>query len=39
MYCKFCGKKIDDDALFCKHCGKQLDEKKSSVTLLNNGAA
>ncbi len=24
MYCKYCGKEIDDDALFCKYCGKSL---------------
>ena len=28
MYCKFCGKEIDDDSKFCKHCGKQLEENK-----------
>ena len=22
MYCKHCGKKIDDNSSFCKHCGK-----------------
>ena len=25
MYCKHCGKPIDDDSTFCKHCGKPLD--------------
>ncbi len=24
MYCKYCGKEIDGDALFCKYCGKRL---------------
>ena len=22
MYCKHCGKEIDDKSTFCKHCGK-----------------
>jgi len=25
MYCKHCGKEIDDDSKFCKECGKPLD--------------
>ena len=24
MYCKYCGRQIDDDAQFCPYCGKQL---------------
>jgi len=24
MYCKFCGKQIDEDSAFCSHCGKQI---------------
>ena len=24
MYCKYCGKLIDDDSKFCKECGKNL---------------
>ncbi|MBQ7797878.1 MAG: zinc ribbon domain-containing protein [Clostridia bacterium] len=23
-YCKYCGKKVDDDTIFCKHCGNKL---------------
>lgn len=22
MYCKHCGKEIDDNSTFCKYCGK-----------------
>ena len=25
MYCKHCGKEIDDNSSFCKHCGKSQD--------------
>lgn len=25
MYCKHCGKEIDNDSKFCKECGKPLD--------------
>lgn len=24
VYCKYCGKPIDEDSKFCKHCGKEL---------------
>lgn len=24
MYCKYCGKKIDDDSTFCSGCGAKL---------------
>lgn len=26
MYCKYCGKSIDEDSSFCRHCGKPLHE-------------
>lgn len=26
MYCKFCGKEINDDAEVCVHCGKRVKE-------------
>ena len=32
MYCKHCGKQIDDDSSFCRYCGKlQSEEKKSNM--------
>ena len=27
MYCKHCGKIIDNNSTFCKYCGKKLEEK------------
>ena len=26
MFCKHCGKEIDDNSTFCKHCGKPLND-------------
>ena len=31
MYCKHCGKEIDDNSKFCKYCGKQLVDKKKII--------
>ena len=30
MYCKHCGKVIDDDSTFCQHCGKPLGQETSA---------
>ena len=32
MYCKYCGKQIEDDSKFCKECGRALD----SITNCSN---
>ena len=29
MFCKYCGKKIDDDSISCMYCGKKLNGHKS----------
>lgn len=36
MYCRYCGKQIEEDSLFCKHCGGSLKEmdKKSEMVLF-----
>ena len=26
MYCKYCGKQIDDDSVYCRYCGKKVGE-------------
>lgn len=31
MYCKYCGKKIDDDSIFCSHCGKKVVSSETKV--------
>lgn len=27
MYCKYCGVRVPDDALFCPDCGKQISKQ------------
>lgn len=39
MYCRYCGKQIEDDSLFCRYCGKKLfdiDEGKSYFSGFKN---
>lgn len=36
MYCKFCGAKNEDDAVFCSRCGNKLDNEKSNVEGVRN---
>lgn len=33
MYCKYCGKEIDDNSSFCKHCGKAQEGVDRMSTL------
>lgn len=41
MYCKYCGKKINDDSLFCQYCGGEQDvsfekdNKQNSTGIIN----
>ena len=30
MYCKYCGKLIDDDSVFCRFCGKRQSEEPNT---------
>ena len=32
MYCKHCGREIDDNSSFCKYCGKPQDNTNNSLT-------
>lgn len=33
MYCKNCGKKIDDDSKFCRFCGEKTDAQKNFTNI------
>lgn len=43
MFCKYCGKELDDDAKFCKYCGKivrgeaETEDRKNSAKGLSIG--
>ncbi len=30
MFCKYCGKPLDEGSVFCKYCGKQLTENAAA---------
>ena len=32
MYCKYCGKEIEDNSSFCNHCGKPLGNNQKAFT-------
>lgn len=36
MYCKNCGKKINDNAKFCKYCGASVKDKSAPLASNNN---
>ena len=35
MYCKKCGKIIDNDSVYCKYCGRKLEFNKINITLID----
>ena len=35
MYCKNCGKKIDDDSKFCRFCGESTDAQENFTNIHN----
>ena len=47
MYCRFCGKQIENDSRYCKYCGKKLKKrrwrkytkkkKKDTIYTIRNG--
>lgn len=40
MFCKYCGRKLEDDATFCSGCGKSVaNENNNSVNNLNNSSS
>ncbi len=36
MYCKNCGKEIDDNSTFCPYCGQQINENTDYYYTGNN---
>lgn len=36
MYCRFCGKEIEDESVFCKHCGKKMEETATDEDFKTN---
>ena len=36
MYCRFCGKQIDDDSNFCSQCGGKLTETNKRDSIEKN---
>lgn len=40
MFCKYCGRKLEDDATFCSGCGKSVaNGNNNSVNNLNNSSS
>ena len=33
MYCKHCGKEIDDNSTFCKYCGKSQGNAQKGMAI------
>ena len=36
MYCKFCGKKLEEDSKFCNNCGRSQQLEKESIEYNKN---
>ena len=39
MYCKFCGKQLEDDAMICTGCGRLTDDGQKLVKPAAGGTA
>lgn len=37
MYCRNCGKKINDTAVFCRYCGAKIKDQDSNIYREMNG--
>ncbi|MCF2635105.1 zinc-ribbon domain-containing protein [Prevotellamassilia timonensis] len=35
MYCKYCGKLIDDDSIYCRYCGKDVTANGHNLTTIS----
>lgn len=38
MFCRYCGKELEDDSRFCSKCGKQLVEDNNVVASTSNNS-
>lgn len=36
MFCRFCGKEIENDSLFCRHCGQSLGDAGNFANFLRS---
>lgn len=38
MYCKYCGRQIDDDSIYCRHCGRMIETNEGFLNsqLINH---
>ena len=36
MFCRFCGKEIENDSLFCRHCGQSLGDEGNFAKFLRS---
>ena len=35
MFCKACGRKIDDDSEFCTYCGSPVEKKTETLEIVS----
>ena len=35
MFCKYCGKSIDNDSIYCRYCGRQIGEEEQFFKFLS----
>jgi len=31
MFCKYCGKEINENAIICEHCGTRVEDKELKI--------
>lgn len=36
MYCKYCGKEIEDNSQYCRHCGRSLDNNNEDNSVIKD---
>ena len=38
IYCKYCGKLIDNESSFCKYCGRKVDESPNEINIQSDSS-